>query len=102
MKVVRGEGRKGGAGFEARRDGEPISKIARRHGWSHTTCRQILACETYTGIAAHGGFRNGNAHEPIIDRDLFDAVQASRTTQPVAVGATTSDRLLIGVARCGG
>jgi hypothetical protein len=90
------------AAFEARAAGESISGIARRFGWSHSTCRQMLACETYLGVARHGGFVNEQAHEPIVERDLFDAVQASRTTQPVAVGTTTRDRLLVGIARCGG
>jgi DNA invertase Pin-like site-specific DNA recombinase len=102
LQVVPRDAAKVRAAFEARAAGEPISRIARRFGWSDSTCRQMLACETYLGIAAHGGFRNETAHEPIVERDLFDAVQASRTTQPVALGETTRDRLLVGVARCAG
>jgi DNA invertase Pin-like site-specific DNA recombinase len=102
LQVVKGEARRVEAAFRARADGEAMTSIARRFGWSHSTCRQMLACETYLGVAAHGGFRNEGAHEAIVDRDLFDAVQASRTTQPVALGETTRDRLLVGIARCGG
>lgn len=102
LQVVPREAAKVRAAYEARAAGEAMTSIARRFGWSHSTCRQMLACETYLGVAAHGGFRNENAHQPIIDRDLWDAVQGSRTTQPVATGDTTLDRLLIGIARCGG
>ena len=102
LQVVRRDAAKVRAAFEARAAGEAMTSIARRFGWSHSTCRQMLACETYLGIAAHGGFRNEHAHEPIVDRALFDAVQGSRTTQPVASGETTKDRLLVGIARCAG
>ncbi len=102
LQVVPREAAKVRAAYEARAAGEAMTSIARRFGWSHSTCRQMLACETYLGIAAHGGFRNEHAHEPIVERDLWDAVQGSRTTQPVATGDTTRDRLLIGIARCKG
>ncbi len=102
LKVVPREAAKVRAAFGARAAGEAMTSIARRMGWSHSTCRQMLACETYLGIAAHGGFRNEHAHEPIVDRALWDAVQGSRTTQPVASGETTRDRLLVGIARCAG
>ena len=61
--------------FEAREAGEAMTSIARRFGMSHSTVRQILACETYTGVVAHGGFRKEGAHEAIVPRELFDAVQ---------------------------
>ncbi len=102
LQIVQREAERVRSAFIARAAGESISAIARRMGWSDSTCRQMLACATYLGIAAHGGFRNEAAHEPIIERDLFDAVQASRTTQSVASGDTTKDRLLIGIARCAG
>jgi DNA invertase Pin-like site-specific DNA recombinase len=102
LKVVPREAAKVQAAFVARASGEPLSKIAKRFGWSHSTCRQMLACETYLGIVRHGEFVNEAAHEPIVSRELWDAVQSSRTTEPVAAGETTRDRLLIGTARCSG
>jgi DNA invertase Pin-like site-specific DNA recombinase len=88
--------------YELRSGGTPYSQIGRRFGWSHSTTRQILANEVYLGVIRHGGFVNENAHPPIVPRDLFDAVQASRTVEPVPPGETTNDRLLLGLLRCGG
>lgn len=88
--------------FERRRRGEPFASIGRRFGWSHSTTRQILANEVYLGVIRHGEFRNVDAHEPLVPRELFDAVQATRTTMPLPPGETTRERLLVGVARCGG
>lgn len=45
---------------------------------------------------------NEDAHEPIIPRALFDAVQASKTTQTTTNGRTNTGRILVGVARCAG
>jgi DNA invertase Pin-like site-specific DNA recombinase len=88
--------------FELRAQGVPISEIGRRFRWSHSTTRQLLANEAYLGRIRHGPFVNEHAHEPIVSRELFDAVQASRTIQPVPPGETTRDRLLIGLVRCAG
>lgn len=88
--------------FELRAAGVPMTEVGRRFGWSHSTARQILANDVYLGVLRHGEFVNEAAHDPIVPRDLFDAVQATRTTQPVPPGETTRDRLLTGLARCGG
>jgi DNA invertase Pin-like site-specific DNA recombinase len=88
--------------FELRREGIPQTEIARRLGWSHSTTRQILVNEAYLGVIRHGDNRKEDAHPPIVSRELFDAVQATRTTEPVPPGDTTRDRLLRGLARCGG
>jgi site-specific DNA recombinase len=88
--------------FELRREGIPQTEIARRLGWSHSTTRQILVNEAYLGVIRHGANRKEDAHPPIVSRELFDAVQATRTTEPVPPGETTRDRLLLGLARCGG
>jgi DNA invertase Pin-like site-specific DNA recombinase len=90
------------AAFEERREGLPFSEIARRHGWSDSTTRQILENEVYLGVIEHGAFRKENAHPEIVSRELFDAVQATRTTEPVPPGETTRDRLLLGLVRCSG
>ena len=85
--------------YELRALGVPIAEIGRRFGWSHSTTRQILANEVYLGLIRHGGFVKENAHEPIVDRHLFDAVQAARTVRLAALGALTRNRLLQGLAR---
>lgn len=102
LEVIPAEAATVRAMFAARAAGEPATAIARRLGFAHSTVRQRLACETYLGIVRHGGFVNENAHEPIIDRNLFDAVQAAKTTIAAITGDTTRDRLLIGIARCSG
>lgn len=88
--------------FELRREGLPQTEIARRLGWSHSTTRQILVNEVYLGVVRHGDSRTEAAHKPIVSRELFDAVQATRTTEPVPPGETTRDRLLKGIAVCSG
>ena len=88
--------------FELRVQGVPLAAIGRRFGWSHSTARQILANEAYLGVIRHGGFRNENAHDAIVSRDLFDAANAARTVQAAPPGETTRDRLLVGLARCQG
>lgn len=102
LQVVKREAKTVLAIFEARATGEAESSIARRFGMAHSTVRQMLRCETYLGIVRHGPYVNEQAHEAIISRELWDIVQGMRTTKPVAIGDTTKDRLLIGVARCGG
>lgn len=86
--------------FELRAAGQPFSAIARRFGWSDSTCRQILANEAYLGILRQGDFVKLDVWPPIVSRDLFDRVQSARTKQPVPPGDTTKDRLLMGLVRC--
>jgi hypothetical protein len=96
------EARKVEQAFQLRAAGVPFAEIGRRLGWGHSTTRQILANEVYLGVTRHGAFRKEGAHPAIVSRELFDAVQASRTVQAVPVGDTTRDRSLIGLARCAG
>jgi DNA invertase Pin-like site-specific DNA recombinase len=102
LVVVEAQARKVRDAFERRAKGEPFASIGRRHGWSHSTARQILANRVYLGVVEHGPFVKKDAHKPIVDRALFDATNAARTIAPIAPGDTTRDRLLIGVARCAG
>jgi DNA invertase Pin-like site-specific DNA recombinase len=102
LVIAPGQAAKVREAFELRAQGVPFSVIGRRFGWSHSTCRQLLANEAYLGIVRHGPFVNEHAHEPIVSRELFDAANAARTVQPVPPGDTTRDRLLIGLARCQG
>jgi site-specific DNA recombinase len=88
--------------FRQRADGTPFAAIGRQHGWSHSSCRQIIMNEAYLGVARSGGYRTENAHPPIVTREEWDAAHAARTTRPVPDGVTTSGRLLKGIARCAG
>lgn len=90
------------AAFRERAAGEPFAQIGRRHGWGHSTTRQILCNEAYLGVARSGANVNPEAHEPIVTRELFEAANAARTKQPIPPGDTTRDLLLVGLARCGG
>jgi site-specific DNA recombinase len=87
--------------FERRAAGESISQIGRRVGWSHSTTRQRLLDEAYLGVARAGQHRNEAAHEPLVSRELYETARVARSaTRPT--GETTADRLLVGIARCGG
>jgi DNA invertase Pin-like site-specific DNA recombinase len=82
--------------------GESFAAIGRRFRRSHSTVRQILSNDVYLGIARCGRLVNENAHPAILTREQFDAVNASRTRQPIPPGDTTRERLLLGLARCQG
>lgn len=88
--------------YNLRADGVPETEIARRMRWSHSTTRQRLSNEVYLGVARAGVYRNEHAHPAIIERDLWERVQAVRTPSPASTGALTGERLLQGLARCAG
>jgi site-specific DNA recombinase len=88
--------------FRLRADGMAETEVARRMHWSHSTTRQRLSNEAYLGVARAGVYRKEDAFPAIIDRDLWDRVQSARTVTPAATGVLTSERLLQGLARCGG
>jgi DNA invertase Pin-like site-specific DNA recombinase len=88
--------------FERRAGGEPFASIGRRHGWGHSTTRQIVENDVYLGIVRCGNLVREKAHVPIVSRDLFEAANAAHTTRHVPPGDTTRDRLLIGLAHCMG
>ena len=91
--------------FEMRAQGESITeirKMLKSHGVerSHRGVQVLLASRVYLGEVHFGELVNLHAHEPIIDRDLWNRVQRMvipRGPKP------TSDRLLarLGVLRCG-
>jgi hypothetical protein len=70
--------------------------------WAPSTTRQRLANRVYIGELRHGEFVRERAHEPIVDRDLFERVQAMRTPTPAATGELTRDLVLQGIAVCAG
>jgi len=43
--------------------------------WTTTRVKTLLMNEAYIGIQNFGAWRNEEAHEPIVERELFDAVQ---------------------------
>lgn len=102
LEVVERQAAKVREAFRLRAEGEPFAAIGRRYGWSHTTASQILSNVAYLGVARSGDYVNEHAHPPIVERDLWDAAQATRTRTPAATGELTAKRILQGLARCGG
>jgi DNA invertase Pin-like site-specific DNA recombinase len=93
-------------GFEIRASGGTIREV-REHlaangiVVSYSVTQRILRSPVYIGEIRFGALRNAEAHEPIVDRELWNAVQrvkVPRGRQP------KSERLLarLGVLRCGG
>ena len=79
-------------GLRTRRGGE----------FNKNSLRRILSNEKYIGIYEAKGIRTENAIEPIIDRDLFDAVQARIPLNNHQGGRTGAKRIypLSGIAYC--
>lgn len=88
--------------FRMRAESESLSTIARRIGRSHVTVHDMLRNETYLGVVSYGPYRTEDAHPALVDRALFNAAGAARTSRPAAPGKLTKGRLLQGLARCAG
>ena len=43
--------------------------------WAISTVRSLLTCEAFIGVIQWGPNRNENAHPPLMERELWDAVQ---------------------------
>lgn len=94
------------AAFRMRLDGSPIQEVRQylaRHGIkrSYHGTMHLLRDRIYIGEIHFGEHTpNLSAHEPIIDRDLFDAVQGKKIPRG---RKPNSERLLarLGVLRCG-
>jgi DNA invertase Pin-like site-specific DNA recombinase len=91
--------------FLLRAEGETIAVIReflRENGIerSYHGVQAMLASRTYLGEIHFGTLVNLNAHEPIVDRDLWQAVQRVKVTRG---RRAKSDRLLarLGILRCG-
>jgi DNA invertase Pin-like site-specific DNA recombinase len=102
LEIVEKEARVVRQAFKQRAQGIAFSEIGRRHGWSHSTARQVLSNIAYLGVARSGEYVNESAHPPIVSRELWDAAQEGRRHQGPPPGETTQDRLLLGIARCSG
>jgi site-specific DNA recombinase len=70
--------------------------------WSITGVTNLLKNPVYLGQARSGAIVNDEAHEPLVTRAEFDAVQGSRTQLQPRHGSLASLALLGGLARCAG
>ena len=86
--------------FRDRVSGVPVSEISRRLGMTPNGVRQLVRNRVYLGELRVGKHVNETAHEPIVDRDLFDAAQ-SKTPRP-GRGPDKAPSLLAGLVRCAG
>jgi DNA invertase Pin-like site-specific DNA recombinase len=86
--------------FERRAAGESVMALVRESDWPHVA--KIIRNDTYLGVVRSGEYVNERAHEPIVSRELFERVNGTRTRRAPLTGATTADRLLVGLARCSG
>lgn len=79
--------------------GTPISELADRLAMTTSGVRYLLRNRVYIGELRVGRHVNPNAHEPILDRQTFEAVQAKfgQRTRPAKSGRPG---LLTGLVRC--
>jgi len=69
-----------------------------RH-WEVRSVKLLITNPVYTGEARCGQFKNPTAHEPIVDRALFERASRPRMVMPPRSGASA---LLAGLIRCAG
>ena len=84
------------------RAGYPPSKRAKSGRWTREAVRYMLTNPFYVGMVRHGDDLFPGQHEALIDRDLWDRVQAIRRERGKGKGGKRTDRvyLLTGLARC--
>jgi site-specific DNA recombinase len=106
LVVVPDEARATAEAFQLRATGASIRQVQallKRHGVdkSFSVTQRLLASRVVLGEIHFGALVNTEAHEPIVDRAVWDAVQAVKVPRGPR---PTSDRLLarLGVLRCGG
>lgn len=77
-------------------------KSIRGQAWSHHSVYHVLDNEVYTGTFVWGDIRVENAHEPILDRETWEKIQARRRRKREVGGrAQNAFYLLSGLLRCG-
>lgn len=93
--------------FERRAGQESWTKVARwlsaelGYSVSVPTCRAMIANPTYLGEVRGGGdLVNRTAHEPLVDRALWEAANAVKGVVPARSGRSAG--LLSGLLRCAG
>jgi hypothetical protein len=67
--------------------------------WTHRCLSLVMKNPVYVGEARSGVYRLPGAHEPIIDRGIFELVQVTRTATAQPSGRAA---LLAGLLRCSG
>ena len=77
-------------------DGVPSPRGGR---WTRQTVRAIVRVRAYVGDAKRGDYVREGAHEALVSREDWDAVQSERTR---SWKRGQSDSLLIGLVRCAG
>jgi DNA invertase Pin-like site-specific DNA recombinase len=70
--------------------------------WSKIGVAGILRNPVYLGQARSGSVVKEEAHEPLVTRAEFDAVQGTRTLLRVRDGSLASQAMLGGLVRCAG
>lgn len=78
------------------------SHYATRYTSYNNACiiRRILRNPVYTGAITHRGKIIGYAHEPLIDKDTFDHVQAILESRKTGKKISTGTHLLTGMVFC--
>lgn len=73
---------------------EQYLRLTSGQRWDTTRVKRLLTNEAYIGVQQCGDWRNETAHEAIIDRELYDAVQeivAVPPTRPARVKVKEGD-----------
>jgi site-specific DNA recombinase len=73
-------------------------RLPRENGerWTRGTVTSMIASKTYLGIAYAGSVQNSDAHSALIDRQTWEAAQATSHRPPRRAGGA----LVAGIARC--
>jgi site-specific DNA recombinase len=72
-------------------NGPPTVRLPR---WSAAPAQHLLRNRFYLGEIVYRGEVHAGEHEPIIDRDLFEAVQAKRAANAVACNVRSVSRAI--------
>lgn len=85
--------------FEARAAGESWKNVGAILNVGPSSARKIIANRVYLGEITVGGWHNPTAHEPLVDRRLFEAAQIKHPYYPPK---GDKEHLLRGLIRCAG
>lgn len=88
------------AAFLAHAHGTGVTELSHRLGMTPTGVRRLLANRVYLGELRVGAHVNENAHEALIDEDLWLAAQTPMTVRRARSGGEVA--LLAGLVRCCG
>jgi DNA invertase Pin-like site-specific DNA recombinase len=88
------------AAFEARARGKSWREVADVLGVGLTTAHKLIRNRVYLGEIAFGEWRNPDAHEPIVPRDLWEQAQIAHPRPPRNTPNHQQMALLAGIVRC--